>query len=461
MFPHSPGEMGMKKFVSGGVRVLLSSICILVFTGMAPRAKGRITFPKNFLWGAASAAMQSEGGNENNNWAEWAKQGKTVDLPGKAVDFWNRYDEDFGIARDLNMNAFRLSIEWSRVEPSPGVYSEEALAHYRKMLIAARAKGLKTFVTLLHFTTPTWAGDWTDPRLPTWFGRFVGQVAAHLGDQIDFWLTLNEPNVQMLTGYVAGVAPPGKKDLQQAALMLSHLLKAHGRAYHVIHDFFPRAQVGFAHHMRVFQPAQWWNPLDQIVTGFADQFWNKQLLDAMTTGRLLLSIPFVVRIDEDYPELAHTLDFVGVNYYTREKIHFNLASPTKFELAPKDPNGNYGDTGDEVYPEGFYSTLRVAGSYGKPVYITENGMVDAADVRRLPYICDHLRQLAYAMQDGTDVRGYIHWSLTDNWEWVYGFGPRAGLVWIDYATLTRTVRQSGKLMSRIIESSSLDACDSL
>jgi beta-glucosidase len=211
--------------------------------------------------------------------------------------------------------------------------------------------------------------------------------------------------------------------------------------------------------MRVFQPLQWWNPLDRLATGFADRFWNHQILDAMTTGRLLLSIPFVVHHDEFVPELANTLDFVGVNYYTRNKIHFNLASAAKFELAPQSPSGNYGDTGDEVYPEGFYRTLRVAGSYGKPVYVTENGMVDAADVRRKKYICDHLREMAYAIQDGVDVRAYIHWSLTDNWEWIYGFGPRCGLVWIDYATLNRSVRPSGELMKDIIATNSLDACE--
>jgi beta-glucosidase len=447
-----------------GATALLAGSLLALGTGMAKRPRGPVSFPKDFYWGAASAAMQSEGGNENNNWAEWAALGKTKDLPGRAVDFWNRYDQDFALARQLNLNAFRMSVEWSRIEPSPGVYSEEAIQHYRQILSAAHARGLTTFVTIMHFTTPLWAshqGGWTNPEIPAWLERFTTQVAARLGDQIDYWITLNEPNVQMLTGYVAGVSPPGEQDLQHAILMYSNLIKAHGRAYHVIHDFFPDAKVGFAHHMRVFQPAQWWNPLDRIVAGFADRFWNTQILDAMTTGRLLLSIPFVAHHDEQLPWLAHTLDFVGVNYYTRNKIHFNLSSPTKFELAPPDPSGSYGDTGDEVYPEGFYQTLLVASSYGKPVYVTENGMVDAADVRRKRYICDHLLQLNYALQDGADVRGYIHWSLTDNWEWIYGFGPRCGLVWIDYSDLSRTVRPSGRLLSEIIQSNSLKACESL
>ncbi len=440
---------------------LFALVLVFALTGMARRPQGPVVFPRGFLWGASSAAYQVEGGLTNNDWYEWEVEKKNVDPTGRATDFWNRYGEDLGIARDLRHNAFRMSVEWSRLEPEPGRWDESAFDHYRAILRDARARGLRTFVTLHHFTTPLWLTrkeGWLNPEAPLRFGEFTARVVEELGGDIDYWITLNEPNVRMLTGYIVGLAPPGEQDFHRGVRMLAGLLKAHARAYREIHARIPGARVGFAHHMRDMQPARRWNPLDVLITGVINDFWNKQILDAMMSGRIFLQVPFLVHHDEEVPELAGTLDFVGVNYYTRDKIRFNSSAPTFFDLVPA-PADQSTEMGMEIYPRGFYRALALAGSYGKPVYVTENGIADAGDLKRGRYICDHLKQLGFAIQDGVDVRGYLHWSLTDNWEWVYGFGPRMGLVEIDYSTLARKVRPSAYLYRDVIAAGSTAPCD--
>jgi beta-glucosidase len=404
--------------------------------------------------------MQVEGGNTNNDWYEWAVQGHTHDLPGVTCDEDNRYDQDFAMAQAMNHNAHRLSIEWSKIEPQQGVFSREAIDHYRAVLSAARARGLKTFVTLHHFTNPLWAshqGGWTNDQMPKWFANYTAYAAVSLGDLVDYWMTINEPNVMVLTGYTVGLSPPGKTDVNEGIHALVNMMKGHAAAYHVIHDLNADAKVGFAHHMRVFEGARWWNPLDSLVASFVTEFWNKQILNAMKTGRIYFAIPFLFGHDERWPALEGTLDFVGVNYYTRDFIQLDFNAPQKFTIVPNEPAPK-SDLGWEIYPEGMYKTVMTAASYGWPVYITENGIADAEDTQRGKYICDHLKQLAYAMDDGADVRGYLHWSLIDNWEWVDGFVPRFGLAAMDYRTQARTPRGSAKLLADIIAKRSLEDC---
>jgi beta-glucosidase len=427
--------------------------------GMAKRQDSG-HFPKDFRWGAAEAAYQAEGGNTGSDWYEWQVDHHGTPATGIATDFWNRYGEDLGLAKELGHNAFRMSIEWSRVEPEEGSFDEAAFEHYREILKTAHADGLEVFLTLHHFTTPLWLthrGGWLAKDAPDAFARFTAKVVDELGTQVDAWITLNEPNVRILTGYVVGVGPPGEHDLNHAFEALAGLLKAHAQAYHVIHDRIPGAKVGFAHHMRVFMPDRWWHPVDQLLAKWVDAFWNKQILDAMTTGRLYLDVPFMAHYDEQVPGLAHTLDFVGVNYYTRDRLRFDPKLATKFTLAK--PQGDVSVGGMEIYPRGFYDMLMVAGSYGLPIYVTENGIDDADDSKRGKFICEHLQELLRAIDDGADVRGYMHWALTDNWEWVSGFGLRFGLVSIDYDHgLERKVRPSAELYSRIIQEGSLEAC---
>lgn len=453
--------LGSGGAVKRAFQICVFALAISLFAGAAPRRQKLITFPADFKWGAASSAQQFEGNNNANDYHQWEVKGLIQQPAGIADDFYHRYDSDFALAQSLSHNAFRLSIEWSRIEPVQGQFSAVELEHYRKVLESARAHGLQTFVTLHHFTNPVWAanqGGWSNASMVQWFAEYVAYVVPKLGDLADYWLTINEPNVNVLTSYVAGVTPPGKQDINLAATALANFLKAHAAAYHIIHKSFPRARVGFAHHMRVFEGYAWWNPLDALLADFIDKFWNHQLLDAIKSGRIHLYIPFVISHDENWPELKDTLDFIGVNYYTRDQIQFDLNSPEKFNILVK-AGAPVSDMGWEIYPHGIYLSVMTAASYGWPVIITENGLADAADKQRAKFMCDHLTELGNAMEDGADVRGYLAWALLDNWEWINGFGPRFGLVEVDYATLNRYVRPSAQVYTQIIQSGSLAACE--
>lgn len=438
--------------------LLLSGV---LFLGIGGKRAQRLTFPEDFLWGSATAAHQVEGGNDNNDWHEWEQQGRIREPSGIAVDHWNRFEGDFDLAKELGHNAYRMSIEWSRVEREKGVFSWEVIQHYRKMLQAARDRGLKTFVTLHHFTNPIWAakqGSWSNPEMYKWFGDFAAYVVPNVGDLVDYWVTVNEPNVTSLLGYAVGITPPGMQDQAKLGAVLANFMKAHAKAYHLIKAFYPKAPVGFAHHMRIFSPYRSWHPGDIFIAKVIDNFWNKQILSAMKTGVIKFSIPFLLDYNEEWPELAGTLDYVGVNYYTRDFLKLDLSSPQKFVLVPSD-DVEHSDLGWEIYPKGLYDSINVAASYGYPVYITENGIADAKDAKRKSYICDHLREVAQAIEDGIDVRGYLHWSLMDNFEWVDGFKPRFGLIEIDYSTQERIIRPSARALADIIRTRGFDGCE--
>lgn len=436
---------------------ILAAILVL---GVAPKRSEPIVFPKGFLWGSATAAHQVEGRNTNNDWYEWEKAGKTRDPSGVADDHYNRYAEDFGLAQSMHQNVHRLSIEWSRIEPRQGFFSDAEVEHYRAVLKSARDHGLKTMVTLHHFTNPTWAssqGGWSNPEMARWFSEFVAYVVPKIGDLVDFWCTINEPNVMVLTGYVVGVTPPGKQDIKLAPMVLANLMKGHAKAYRLIHSFDRNAKVGFAHHMRVFEGYRWWTLVDPLVASWLDDFWNSQLLRAIKSGEIKFHIPFVLDYSEPWPELKGTLDWVGVNYYTRDFIKYDASKNPPFEIMVNEEAAR-NDLGWEIYPEGIYKSVMRAASWGWPVYITENGLADAEDKQRRAFLCDHLRELGYAIQDGADVRGYLHWSLLDNWEWIEGFSPRFGLVHVDYATQKRTIRSSALVLSEMARTNTLDLC---
>jgi beta-glucosidase len=436
-------------------------------TPVRARTSSQWRFPKDFVWGAATAAHQTEGNNSNSDWWEWEQQCR---LPGcaqsgAAADGYRRYASDLDMAQELGLNAYRLSLEWARVEPHPGVFSDVELDHYRSVLRAAHARGLRTVLTLHHFTLPLWVahhavdgnGSWLDPAIPDLFARYAERVVTTLGSEVDYWITINEPTVNMLSGYVVGVGPPGIQDFKKAPVVLANMLKAHARAYHAIHRFDPKARVSIAHHARVFDPYRSWHPADQLAASLIHDFWNHQFIRSIRDGKISFSIPTVVSYDEDAPEIKGTLDYLGINYYTRDLVEYDSSSPQKFALKTNSHSPK-SDMGWEIYPLGFYRVLKDMSQYHYPILVTENGIADAKDTLRPRFLCDHLRELARAMEDGVQVWGYLYWSLLDNFEWNSGFGPRFGLAEVDYDTQERHVRPSARILTRTIAASQLSGC---
>jgi len=386
----------------------------------------KLEFPKYFLWGSSTSSYQVEGGIEKSDWCQF------VDA-GKACDHYNRYEEDFDLLKKLNQNAFRLSIEWSRIEPEEGEFDEKELEHYLKVLQALKKRGISSFVTLYHWTLPIWfkdKGGWLNPKSVEYFKRYTEKIAEKLGSHVDFWITINEPYIYSGHSYLLGQWPPQEKSILKTIKVLRILARAHKEAYSVIHRLSPEAKVSISKNNIFFEPYE--NKfINKIVTGIASYFWNDYFLNS----------------------IKKELDFIGVNYYFHDIIKFSFSHPKKWLV--KNKTGRITDVGWEIYPEGIYQVLKNLDKFKKPIYITENGLADAKDKFREGFIREHLCQIHKAIEEEVDVRGYLHWSLIDNLEWSIGFSPRFGLVEIDYSNLERKPRPSAFYYAKICKENSL------
>jgi beta-glucosidase len=281
-------------------------------------------FPPDFRWGVATASHQVEGNNTNNQWWAWEQEPGHIaegQTSGLACDWWHHAEADFDRAAAMNLTTLRLSIEWSRVEVAPGRIDTAALDRYRQMLQGLRDRGIEPMVTLHHFSDPLWLtekGGWVHPDVVPYFSRYVEQVVEALSPYADLWCTINEPNVYASMGYITGEFPPGVQELRQAAVVLRHMLRAHAAAYRVIHRIQEGARVGLAHNLRFFHPARPGHPLDRAAAWLHDLWFNQTTIKALTTGWWLPPLGFG-------PAFAprHTLDWIGLNYYTRDLIAFD------------------------------------------------------------------------------------------------------------------------------------------
>lgn len=386
-----------------------------------------VSFPAGFLWGASTSSHQVEGGNTRNDWWAFEQQGRVPDSSGDACDHYHRYESDFDLAVELGHTAHRLSIEWSRVEPQPGVFDAEEIEHYVRVLQALKRRGLVTFVTLHHFTNPLWfsqAGGWTGKDAATSFERYVTAIAPEIAAYVDYWITINEPTQVAFAGYLFGEWPPGHRwDLVGAYRQLDAMADAHFAAARAIKRVEPSAHVGYANQSMNWRCNDDTSPWQRMVRDFMDDFTNRRFCD----------------------RVADSLDFIGVQYYHTLRVGWRPYGPGHLSGTVTT------DVGWDIVPEGLEKVVTECWKrYRIPIFITENGLADGADKRRSDFITDHLIALAKAIDGGADVRGYLHWSLMDNFEWAEGFAPRFGLVEVDYATQQRTPRASAHLYREII-----------
>ncbi len=419
-----------------------------------------LPFPPDFLWGTATSAHQVEGGNENNDWWDWEqvadhiRDGSTSRL---ACDHYHRFADDWALAQALGQNAHRLSVEWSRIEPQEGVWEADALAHYRQVLLALREHGLTPMVTLHHFTNPRWfaaKGGWEHPGAVRRFARYASRVVEHLEDLCSLWVTMNEPMVYFYEGYMTRRWPPGKGGILRGLRAVRNMLRAHARGYRLIHELQPQGQVGIAHNMRLLDPANPRSRLDRFAVWAQDRAFNRVFLWTLIDGYLR----FPLGRGELLPEAANSLDFIGLNYYTRDIVSFALRKATALIARNAPAPGAATDLfGWEVHPEGLYRVLKEVAVYGKPIYVTEHGIADATDAQRPAFVVRGVAAVWRALHEGVPVRGYFHWSLLDNFEWAEGYSVPFGLVQIDRATQERRVKPSGMVYREICRAKGLTA----
>lgn len=415
-----------------------------------------LQFPKDFLWGAATSSHQVEG-HQNNNWTDWERahaaelargSKKAFDTPavhwyrvkaeamaienyisGRGVDHFNRYEQDFDIARNLHHNAHRFSLEWSRIEPERGVFDLRAIDHYRRVIAALHRRGIEPLVTLWHFSLPKWVearGGFTNPATIADFERYAERMAQEFGHDVHYWCTINEPEVFASFSYWLGCWPPQKKSARAALRAYTSILpRAHIRAYKAIKKHFPKAQVSISKNM------MWYTAdgrlLAQPLAKLQNWFGNYYFLDQIKSYQ----------------------DYIGLNYYFKFSLH-----GMHWRISEQNPS----DMGWGLHPEGLDVLLRMLGQRytTKPIIITECGLADGQDESRAWYIKELLRSIHAAMRAGVDVRGFMYWALLDNFEWDKGYWPKFGLVSVDRKTMRRTVRASAKVYADIIKSGGLD-----
>ena len=422
-----------------------------------------LTFPDQFLWGTASAAHQVEGDNTNNDWSSYEQQPGAIwhgDRSGLACDWWRDAEQDFELMAEMGHNTHRLSVEWSRIDPEEGIFDPSAVRRYREMLVGLHKRGIEPMVTLFHFTTPLWLarqGGWSNPASVGHFRRFVRHTVDQLGDLVTLWCTINEPNVYAALGYLLGEHAPGKKSLLLYYRVLAHLLQAHAAAYRVIHALHGDAQVGLVKHVQIFEPL---DPADRASAGlarFLDYMFNELTLRAVVDGRLRFPLS---RSLGTHGPLVDSVDFWGLNYYHRQRVSLRNANGGRLHVLQPTPGAQVSDSGrdgayGEIYPAGMYRVLDRMKRLRKPIYITENGLPDADDDLRPCFLLAHLAQVQRAISRGADVRGYYHWSFTDNFEWAEGWALCFGLVALDYQTQIRTPRPSARLFSQMVSANAI------
>lgn len=421
-----------------------------------------LKFPEGFYWGAATSSHQVEG-NNRNDWTEWelrnaklkVQSAKLRNWPdyilqnypnplreenyisGKACDHYNRFREDFDIAKKLGHNAHRFSIEWSRIEPEEGKFDEKEIEHYRQVILALKERGIEPFVTLWHWTNPPWfvkKGGWLNKDAPKYFVRYVDICLRSLTN-VKFWITLNEPAVYTSLSMIKGTQPPGDKSIFNAMKTKANFIKAHKLAHKAIHSISDSALVSMANSVSFFIP-------------YKNKIYN----------RILAAIISYLE-NRFFRKIRRNIDYVAFQYYRSVSTGFKLGGSFLGIIENNlDSGGERSDLGWKIYPEGIYYFLKDLQKYNKPIYITENGIADAKDEKRTKFIKDHLYWVHKAISEGVDVRGYFYWSLLDNFEFVEirGFWPRFGLVEVDYKTLERKIRSSALEYAKICKENKLD-----
>lgn len=411
----------------------------------------RFEFPEGFLWGAATSSHQVEGDNRLNDWWRHEANGELPHRSGAACDHYSLYEQDFDLARSFGHNAHRFSIEWSRVEPEQGQWDSGALEHYANVIAALQDRGLEAVVTLHHFTNPLWfarSGGWLRDDSAECFARYVRRVAEALPG-VRYWVTINEPTVYIKKGFGEGCWPPFQRNrIWSAGRALRHFAQAHVSAYRELHHAIAEPRVGIAHSAPYVVPCRKDAWSDRTVAGIRDFVLNDLFfwLAKRSAGTRLPSTIF---------------DFIGLNYYTRTLVRFDtrglrIVLGAECKQAHHRDLGKANEVGWLTHAPGIYGVICRFARYGVPLIITENGCATTDDAQRSDFIRDHVGQLARAIRDGADVRGYFYWTLFDNYEWSHGYDAHFGLAGIDAETGDRIARPSAGLYAKICRSSSLE-----
>lgn len=440
--------------------------------------KQSIRFPEHFLWGSATSAYQIEGspladGAGPGIWQRFAHtpgrihDGDTGDI---ACDHYRRFRDDIALMSELGLTAYRFSVSWSRVMPEgKGRVNAPGLDFYERLVDALHEHGIEPLLTLYHWDLPAALDDrggWLNPDIADWFADYAREVFRRLDDRVKLWTTINEPWVVADGGYLQGVLAPGHRSRFEAPIASHHLLRSHAKAVRAYRAEGKHA-IGLVVNLEPKYAAS--EAADDLAaTARADAYVNRQYLDPVFLGRYpeeLLKIfgeAWPAWPEDDLALIREPIDFLGVNYYTRNVTRFDDGAWPLNAAAVRQKQATYTETGWEVFPQGLTDVLvRVKERYGNPpVYITENGAAfydppavaggELSDPLRVDYLRRHLRAAGDALDAGCDLRGFFVWSLLDNLEWSHGFSKRFGIIHVNFENQRRVPKLSARFYSQVI-----------
>jgi beta-glucosidase len=437
-------------------------------------------FPPGFVWGAATSAYQIEGspladGAGPSNWHRFSHTPGNIsnnDHGDLACDHYNRYADDVALMREIGLKAYRFSIAWNRILPEGrGTLNEKGLDFYRRLLDRLHEAGIQPSVTLHHWDLPLALDDqggWTNPDSAYWFADYAHTLFKALSGQVRQWATLNEPWVIVHEGHLQGSHPPGLRALPKARLATHNLLRGHGFAVQAFRADGGEGEIGLVVNLEPKYAASE-QPEDQAAMTRMHAWMNRQYLDPVFLGHYpeeladLHGRSFADFPEEDFRVIQTPIDFLGINYYSRSVVKSAPGLlPFQADRVRQD-HLPHTAMDWEVFPEGLKSCLLwIKRRYGEmPLYITENGGAfddpapvksRVADADRVAYLRDHLLAVQEAIAEGVNLKGYFAWSLLDNFEWAFGYSKRFGLIHVDYATQTRTLKDSALFYRRVIDS---------
>lgn len=380
-----------------------------------------LKFPSCFLWGTATSSYQVEGDIKNADWSDF--------FPArKACNHYFLFEKDFELMKNLNLNAYRFSIEWSRIEKKEGEFDQKEIEHYRQFLKTLKEKNIKTILTLHHFTNPQWLykyGGWANKKIIFYFSRFAQKMFQEYNELVDFWITINEPLIFAAFGYLTGRWPPRKKNLLLFFQAIKNQTLVHKKIFKEFKKLNPNSKIGLAQNTAYFEPFNKKSFLDNLNAKFNHFCWNQLFIEL----------------------IKKNLSFIGINYYSSQTV--------KFPWQDKTIKKEVSDIGWPLFPSGLYWIVKQFQKFNLPILITENGIADEKDILRKKFIKEHLFWLHKAISEGVKVLGYLHWSFMDNLEWDFGFKVKFGLVEIDFKTQERKPRNSAFYFSKIAKENAL------
>jgi beta-glucosidase len=414
-----------------------------------PDKKTHLSFPKQFLWGAATSAHQVEGNTHNqwtvyeldhaktkatqaeyqlhdlDNWDRIKSDAKDPNnyVSGEGVDHYYLYAEDFDLLKQMNMNAFRFSVEWSRIEPEEGAWNPEAIAHYKAYVAALKKRQIEPVITLFHFTLPVWfteKGGFEKRSNVRYFTRYAEKIIQELGNDVRFIITMNEPEVYATESYYLANWPPARRSKRQLWQVLNNLAYAHRQAAKSIRNLNRRYKISIAKNSAYFYAG--------------DDAW---------LSRVSANVMQYFQDDYFLKKVVKHCDFLGVNFYFSNRV---------YGYRIHNPEHGVSDLGWDLSPADIQHALeRLHEKYNLPIMITENGLADSEDEQRQWWLTQTLSGMQKAMDNGVTLIGYLHWSLLDNFEWAYGKCQRFGLIAVDYATKKRSLRPSAIWFGKVIK----------